>query len=109
MHAAEFRHPLGDVWPLTWLLDHIVKLGGEAPFDPAHPDDPLNPYASALISSLQIDKGRLALAGGQSGNPFSPHYADLLTLWVREQPVLLQDVARPQDLKDVEAMLVLVP
>jgi penicillin amidase len=24
---------------------------------------------------------RFALAGGQSGNPLSPHYADLLPLW----------------------------
>jgi len=109
MHAAEFRHPLSDAWPLSWLLNRIVKLGGEAPFDPAHPDDPLNPYASVLISSLQIDDGRLALAGGQSSNPFSSHYADLLTLWAHGQSVPLQDAARPQDLKDVEGVLVLVP
>ena len=49
------------------------------------------------------------MAGGQSGNPFSPHYADLLMLWARDQPVPLQDAARPQDLKDVEGVLVLVP
>jgi len=109
MHAAELRHSLGDAWPLSWSLDRTVKLGGDAPFDPAHPDDPLNPYASVLISSLQIGEGRFALAGGQSGNPFSPHYADLLTLWARGQSVPLQDIARPQDLKDLEAMLVLVP
>jgi acyl-homoserine lactone acylase PvdQ len=109
MHAAEFRHPLGDAWPLSWLLDRTVKLGGDAPFDPAHPADPLNPYASVLISSLQIGDGRFALAGGQSGNPFSSHYADLLTLWAHGQSVPLQGAARPQDLKDVEGVLVLVP
>jgi acyl-homoserine lactone acylase PvdQ len=109
MHAAEFRHPLGDTWPLPWLLDRTVKLGGDAPFDPAHLADPVNPYASVLISSFQIGDGGFALAGGQSGNPFSPHYADLLTLWVRGQPIPLQDAARPQDLKDVEGVLVLVP
>jgi acyl-homoserine lactone acylase PvdQ len=109
MHAAEFRHPLGDAWPLSWLLDRTVKLGGDAPFDPAHPADPVNPYTSVLISSLQIGDGRFALAGGQSGNPFSSHYADLLTLWARSELVPLQDAARPQDLKDVEGVLVLVP
>jgi len=114
MHAAELRHPLGDAWPLSWLLDRTVKLGGDAPFDPAHPDDPLNPYAPVLVSSLVIDRHsdggmEFALAGGQSGNPFSPHYADLLALWARGQSVPLQDAARPQDLNDVEGVLVLVP
>ncbi len=109
MHAAEFQHPLGDAWPLSWLLNRTVKLGGDAPFDPAHPLDPVNPYASVLISSLQIGDGRFALAGGQSGNPFSSHYADLLTLWARRELAPLQDAARPQDLKDVEGVLVLVP
>jgi acyl-homoserine lactone acylase PvdQ len=109
MHAAEFRRPLGQMWPLSWLLDRMAKLGGDAPFDPAHPDDSLNPYASVLISSLRIDEGKFALAGGQSGNPFSSHYADLLTSWTCDQSVPLQDVARPQDLKDVEGVLVLVP
>ena len=29
------------------------------------------------------------LAGGQSGNPFSPHYDDLLQLWLRGEAVTL--------------------
>jgi len=109
LHAAEFQHPLGGALPLSWLLDRTVKLGGAAPFDPAHPADSVNPYASVLISSLQIGDGKFALAGGQSGNPFSSHYADLLMLWARRELVPLQDAARPQDLKDVEGVLVLVP
>jgi len=114
MHAAVFQHPLGGALPLSWLLDRTVKLGGNAPFDPAHPADPVNPYISVLVSPLVIgrhpDGGiEFALAGGQSGNPFSPHYADLLTVWARSELVPLQDAARPQDLKDVEGVLVLVP
>ncbi len=114
LHAAEFQHPLGGALPLSWLLDRTVKLGGAAPFDPAHPNDPVNPYAAALVSPLVIGRHRnggieFALAGGQSGNPFSPHYADLLTLWARSELAPLQDAARPQDLRDVESVLVLVP
>jgi penicillin amidase len=32
-------------------------------------------------------KTRFVLAGGQSGNPLSPHYADLLSLWKRGEGV----------------------
>jgi len=114
MHAAMFRHPLGGSWPLAWWLDRTVKLGGDAPFDPVHPDDPLNPYAPLLVSLLQIRRNadnriEFVLAGGESGNPFSPHYADLLPLWTRGQYVPVQEAARPQDLDDVEGTLLLTP
>jgi acyl-homoserine lactone acylase PvdQ len=105
MHAAQLRHPLGD----AWLFDHTVKLGGDAPFDPGQPDDPLNAYGPVLIPSLQVNAQGFALAGGQSGHPFSSHYVDLVTLWARRQSVPLQDAARPQDLTDVEGVLVLTP
>jgi acyl-homoserine lactone acylase PvdQ len=105
MHAAQLRHPLGDVW---WL-NRTVKFGGDAPFDPGQPDDPLNAYAPVLIPSLRIDDQGFALAGGQSGHVFSPHYADLVPLWARGQSVALQDAARSQDLKDVEGVLMLTP
>jgi penicillin amidase len=105
MHAAQLRHPLAD----AWLLDRTVKLGGDAPFDPDQPDDRLNAYAPVLIPSLRMDDQGFVLAGGQSGNLFSPHYSDLATLWARGQAVALQDTARPQDLKDVEGVLVLTP
>ena len=113
-HAAVFRHPLGDTGPLSWLLNREVKLGGGAPFDPAHPDDPLRPYAPARVSSLRIKQDAnggtmFALAGGQSGNPFSSHYADLLPVWARGASAPLQDAVRPQDWHDVEGVLVLTP
>jgi penicillin amidase len=52
---------------------------------------PLDPLASAdNIASLRmvVDVGawsnsRFSLPGGQSGNPLSPHYDDLLPLWLR--------------------------
>jgi penicillin amidase len=56
---------------------------------------PLAPLASAdNIASLRmvVDVGawsnsRFCLPGGQSGNPLSPHYDDLLPLWLRGEGV----------------------
>jgi penicillin G amidase len=56
---------------------------------------PLEPLAPAdNIASLRmvVDVGawsnsRFALPGGQSGNPLSPHYDDLLPLWLRGEGV----------------------
>jgi penicillin G amidase len=113
IHATVFRHPLGQSWPLAWL-NREVKLGGSALFEPAHPDDPLRPYAATMVSSLRIRQDAdgvtwFAMAGGQSGHPLSPHYADLLSLWAQDKDVPLQDAARPEDLVDVEGVLVLTP
>jgi penicillin amidase len=33
------------------------------------------------------DENRFVLAGGQSGNPFSPHYDDLLKFWLKGKTV----------------------
>ena len=108
MHTARLGHPLSDAW-YGPAFDRTVKLGGDAPFDPGQPDDPLNAYAPVLIPSLRIQGQAFALAGGQSGNPLSPHYADLATVWARGQSVPLQEAARPQDLKGGEGVLELTP
>ena len=108
LHGAQFRHSLGQRWPLTWLANRAHRLGGDALFDPGSAGRSSAAYAPVLIPAVQIQAGRFALAGGQSGNPFSPHYADLLPLWQRGQTVLFQDAARPEDL-DTEGVLVLTP
>ena len=36
------------------------------------------------------DDARVVLAGGQSGNPLSPHYDDLLALWQKGESVPLR-------------------
>jgi penicillin G amidase len=48
----------------------------------------------AVIASLRFvvevgdwDNARFVLPGGQSGNPFSPHYDDLLPLWQRGEGI----------------------
>lgn len=92
------RHPLG-VGP---LLGRLLNLG---PF-PAGGDGttvwqmgtPLaqvtaNPTVTANLR-LVLDVGhweenRFVLAGGQSGNPASPHYDDMLALWQRGEGVTM--------------------
>lgn len=109
LHAAHFRHPLGETWPLAQLVDRTLNLGGDAPFDPGRVGNAYAAYMPVSIPAVQINENKFALAGGQSGNPFSPHYVDLLPLWQRGQTVPLQDATRPEDLKDVEGVLVLTP
>jgi penicillin amidase len=36
-----------------------------------------------VIDLADVERSRFVVAGGQSGNPLSPHYDDLLELWVR--------------------------
>jgi penicillin amidase len=52
------------------------------------PLDPLAPVDNIASLRMVIDVGawsnsRFSLPGGQSGNPLSPHYDDLLPLWLR--------------------------
>jgi len=35
------------------------------------------------------DDNRFVLAGGQSGNPFSPHYDDQLQLWLKGEAMVM--------------------
>ena len=50
----------------------------------------------AVVASLRFvveagdwDNARFVLPGGQSGNPFSPHYDDMLPLWQRGEGVAI--------------------
>jgi len=86
------RHPVGERAP----LDRVFNLGpfpwggdtntvGQA-FAP--PSDPTTNPLSIASLRMVVDVGnweesRFALPGGQSGNPLSPHYDDLLPLWQR--------------------------
>ena len=90
------RHPVGErrlfqgvfnLGPFAWGGDaNTVSQSAVDPFDTKG-----NP---TLVASLRmvVDVGkweecRFALPGGQSGNPVSPHYSDLLPLWRRGEGV----------------------
>lgn len=90
--TAMLRHPLGRM-P---LLAHILNLGPfECPGDVntvlqagTIGDDPL--AGPGVVPSLRMvldvgdwDRSFFSLPGGQSGNPMSRHYADLLPAWLK--------------------------
>lgn len=90
------RHPVGDRSP----LHHIFNLGpftwgGDANTVSQAAVDMLDPTANPLfIASMRAvidvgnwDASQFSLPGGQSGNPLSPHYADLLPFWRRGKGV----------------------
>jgi penicillin amidase len=85
-----FEHPVSVRRP----LDRIFNLGpypwdGDANTVSPAPGDATNPAANPVaVASLRmaVDVGqwelsRFVLPGGQSGNPYSRHYADQMALW----------------------------
>jgi len=88
-----FRHPVSERKPLGRVFDlGPYPWGGDANTVSPAPVDPADPVANpdAAVASLRmaIDVGewelsRFVLPGGQSGNPFSPHYADQMPLWLK--------------------------
>ncbi len=90
------RHPLGEGGALARVFNlGPVPWGGDSKTPSqatALPTDPLGNPAFAATVRLVVDVGawensRFALAGGQSGNPLSPHYADQFPLWRRGEGV----------------------
>jgi penicillin amidase len=90
------QHPIGR----KRFLDRVFNLGpvpfgGDADTINQGAALPLEPLADVdNIASVRvvIDVGawhnsRFSLPGGQSGNPFSPHYADLFEVWQRGEGV----------------------
>src|SRR5262245_25871014 len=89
-HLLMTRSPLRSVYDVG-----PVPIGGDE-HTPCHasvlPLDPLGPVRSIPNLRAAIDVGewsnsRFALAGGASGNPFSPHYTDLFEMWQKGEGV----------------------
>jgi penicillin amidase len=92
------RHPLGarrplnrvfDLGPIPWGGDtNTVAQTSNPPLDPT--GDPL--YIGTLRAAMDVgawERSRFVLAGGQSGNPCSPHYDDQWERWRRGQAIPL--------------------
>jgi penicillin amidase len=85
-HPVSVRRPLGrvfDLGPFPW--DGDANTVSPAPGDATNPA--ANPVAVASLR-MAVDVGqwelsRFVLPGGQSGNPYSRHYADQMALWRR--------------------------
>ena len=117
LHRVTFSHPLGQVRPLRRLFNRgPIPADGDmntvvhASYDPASPYD----ASLAVVSYRQIiDLGdfRNSLSmhtTGQSGQPGSRHYDDMIGPWrsVEYHPMLFE---RPDVLEAAESTLILRP
>ncbi|MCB2204672.1 penicillin acylase family protein [bacterium] len=89
MHTVTLRHPLGEVAP----LDRIFNIGpmsvggnnttvnnGEYSF--AHPYNAVVGPSMRFVTDMHApDSSYIIITSGQSGQPFSDHYADQAVLW----------------------------
>lgn len=91
-HRARFAHPLfGRIWPLDGLTSRVIEMNGDNyTLDRAVPDIDAGGARFPAIHGAGFrgvydladpDRSRFVIAGGQSGHPLSPHYADLLERW----------------------------
>lgn len=90
VHAVGSKRPLDRVFNRGPLF-----VGGDASTIPQGSVDPADPLANpigipnmrAVMDVGNWEASRWVLAGGESGNPFSPHYDDLLPLWERGEGI----------------------
>jgi penicillin amidase len=62
--------------------DNTINNASSRPLDPLARPDAI-PSMRTAIDVGAWENSRFVLPGGQSGNPMSPHYGDLLPLWQR--------------------------
>jgi penicillin amidase len=93
-HIAQFQNPVLSRIPVLrdWVRVSVPSPGGYDTInrgpssirDEAHPYEQRFGAGLRMITDLAVPAGsRMITAPGQSGNPFSPHFADLLTRWRR--------------------------
>jgi len=102
MHRARFRHlPFGFIPVLRDLFDVTVPNGGGryaantgiVSFDEASLFEQLHGAGFRAVYDLaDLDRSRFVIAVGQSGNIFSPHYADLAPLWAAGETLELAPI-----------------
>ena len=83
-NATQIRHPMGAAIPQLgpWLNMTVDQLPGDR-FD--MPRIQASSFGSSMrmaVSPGQEKEGYLIMAGGESGNPLSPHYRDCHEAWV---------------------------
>jgi penicillin amidase len=116
LHTLEFQHPLGRGAP---ILGFYFNRG---PFPVPGHNQSVNkmefgdegfavvqgPSMRQITDFSDLDRSLAVLPGGQSGIPASPHYADLMALWLagRYHPLLMD---REEIDEAVEGRLVLDP
>jgi penicillin G amidase len=101
-HQARFANSLLDRVPLLgdWLFEPLETDGDDytlnrgTPYIDYDSDEPVFPHVHgasmrAIFDLSNLDNSRFMIAGGQSGNPLSRHYRDLLVRWRDHQYVTM--------------------
>ena len=88
VHVAALEHPLGKLgsaFAEAFNLAPVPRPGdGNTPNNTRHDDNFRQIHGASYRHVLDLadwDKGLATSTPGQSGQPLSPHYADLLPLW----------------------------
>ncbi len=103
MHRLTLAHPFGKQKPFDILFNTApLALGGSASTVSKAEYSLFKPYDITAGPSMRLivdlaapDHALSVIPGGQSGQPFSPHYKDQVELWQRGQ---YRRVAMPQQI-----------
>jgi penicillin amidase len=96
LRTLTLRHPVGGQSLLASSFNlGPVPMGGDGTTPMQAASGPLRPFDNpgylantrVVIDLADPERSRFVLAGGQSGNPVSPHYRDLFALWQRGEGV----------------------
>jgi penicillin amidase len=93
VHPARFNHPLGAKKPLDRLFNRgPYPYGGDintvwqASFVPKLPYEPAGGFTASWRQIMDLsdwDASRAVHTTGQSGHPASPHYDDMIPMWLK--------------------------
>lgn len=92
VHAFGSKRPLDRIWnrgPIAWGGDATTIPQGSVAFDAPLGNAVGIPNLRAVMDVGNWEASRWVLAGGQSGNPLSPHYDDMIDLWLRGDSVTI--------------------
>jgi penicillin amidase len=91
-HAFGSKPPLDRIFnrgPIAWGGDATTIPQGSLAFDAPLGNAIGVPNLRAVIDVGNWEASRWVLAGGQSGNPLSPHYDDMIDLWLHGESVTI--------------------
>jgi len=92
LHQATLAHPMGQVKPLDLVFNRgPFPIGGDtdtvcqAAFVPGQPYAPTSWVASyrQIVDLSDWERSQAIHTNGQSGRPGSPHYDDMIALWLK--------------------------
>jgi len=98
LHYAPFRHPVLSRIPVLrdWFGFHVPTDGDFYTVNRAATSlsDPANPFADvhgpgyrAIYDLSNLDQSRFIAVPGQSGNPLSRHWGDLIEAWANGRDI----------------------